>query len=142
MEHPVILLLDNDTGGESVLKAIKGITKKVVSKTDAYSHIVGNLYVVLTPLKPGETEAEIEDMFDDSIKDLVLGGKVFNRDEKADSSLYFSKAILAQYVRENAAKIDFTGFASMLDAITKVIEEHQANIVHRAKMPVAVATTP
>ncbi len=35
---------------------------------------------------------------------LNLGGKTFNPDGKADSSRYFGKHILSQYVRQNAAK--------------------------------------
>ena len=57
---------------------------------------------------------------------LNLGGKTFNPARKADSLRYFGKHILSQYVRENAAKIDFTGFKGLLDRITAAIEAHQS----------------
>ncbi|MGA2856253.1 MAG: hypothetical protein ABSE40_05260 [Candidatus Sulfotelmatobacter sp.] len=45
---------------------------------------------------------------------------------KADPAQYFSKHILSQYIRENAAKIDSTGFAGLLDRIVAAIEAHQS----------------
>jgi RNA-directed DNA polymerase len=92
---------------------------------EPYIHIKGNLYVVLTPLKAGANKSIIEDCFGDDISNLSLGGKTLNPDNKADSSLYFSKQVLSQYVREHAAKIDFTGFSGLLDRITAAIEAHQ-----------------
>jgi 5S rRNA maturation endonuclease (ribonuclease M5) len=126
MQCAVVLVVDNDSEGEEICTAIKKLTKKNVPKTDPYVHIAGNLYVVLTPLKGGASKSTIEDCFANEIKNLNLGGKTFNRDNKADSSLYFGKHILSQYVRENAAKIDFTGFADLLDRIATAIEAHQS----------------
>jgi hypothetical protein len=73
---------------------------------------------VPTPLQAGVKQSEIEDCFDDTIKNLNLGGKTFHPDDKADSNLHFGKHILSQYVRDNAARVDFTGFAGVLDRIT------------------------
>jgi hypothetical protein len=39
---------------------------------------------------------------------------------------HFGKHILSVYIRENASKVDFTGFAGLLDRITTAIEAHQA----------------
>ena len=88
---------------------------------------------MLTPLKAGAKKSTIEDCFADEIKNLNLGGKTFNPNSKADPTLYFSKHILSQHVRENAAKIDFTGFASLLDRIVA------ANEVHQSKQAVVAA---
>jgi RNA-directed DNA polymerase len=88
---------------------------------------------VFTPLKAGATKSAIEDCFPDSIRNLNLGGKTFNPDAKADSSRYFGKHILSQYVRENATKIDFTGFEDLLDRITAAIEAHQTKQVAAAQ---------
>jgi hypothetical protein len=85
--------------------------------------------MVFTPLKAGATKSAIEDCFADAIKNLKLGGKTFNPDGKADSSRYFGKHILSQYVRESAAKIDFIGFTGLLDRITAAIEAHQSKQV-------------
>jgi RNA-directed DNA polymerase len=124
MEQPVILLVDNDGGADRVYSTINRLTNKNASKADPYFHIWGNLYVVITPVKAGAKESEIEDFFDDSIRNLNLGGKTFSPNPKADKDLHFGKHILSQYVRENFATIDFRGFAGVLDRITAAIEDH------------------
>ncbi len=123
--HAVILLVDNDTAADAIFNTIRQITGKKPSKTDSFVQVTGNLYVVLTPLKGGATQSEIEDCFDDSIRKLNLGGKTFSTDSKADPNLYFGKHILSQYIRNNASQIDFTGFADVLDRITAAIEDYE-----------------
>ena len=129
MLQPVILLVDNDGGADDVYKAIKRVTNSRALRTDPYLHVLGNLYVVMTPLQGTATQSEIEDYFDDSIRNLSLGGKRFNADSKADPSQYFGKSILSQYVRENAARIDFSGFAAVLDRIVATIEDYETKLV-------------
>lgn len=127
MRCAVILVVDNDSGADDICATIRKITKKNPSRTEVpYVHIAGNLYMVLTPLKSGATKSAIEDCFPEEIKNLKLGGKTFNPDNKADQSLYFGKHILSQYVRDNAAKIDFTGFADLLGRIKAAIEAHES----------------
>ena len=41
MEHPVILLADNDDGGEGVLKVVTGITKVTGSNADPFVYVMG-----------------------------------------------------------------------------------------------------
>ena len=125
----VVLVVDNDSGADDICAAIKRLTKKSPSRTASYVHIKGNLYMVLTPLKSGASQSTIEDFFADEIKNLNLGGKTFNPNGKADSSLYFGKHILSQHVRDHAGTIDFTGFAALLDRITAVIEAYQSKQV-------------
>jgi RNA-directed DNA polymerase len=126
MRSAVILVVDNDSGADDICAAIRKLAKQNPPRTDPYIHIAGNLYMVLTPLMGAAKKSTIEDFFADEIKNLNLGGKTFNPDSRADSSRYFGKHILSQYVRENAAKIDFTGFTTLLDRITAAIEAHQA----------------
>lgn len=126
MRCAIVLVVDNDSGADDICKTIRRLTKKSPSRTDPFTHIAGNLYTVFTPLKAGANKSAIEDCFADAIKNLNLGGKTFNPDGKADSSRYFSKHILSQYVHGNTAKIDFTGFAVILDRITAAIEAHQS----------------
>lgn len=126
LDHAVILLVDNDSAADEIYKTIKKVTGKNPSKADPYAHVAGNMYVVLTPLIGGAKQSEIEDFFDDTIKNLNLGGKTLNTEPKADPNLYFGKHILSQYVRDNAAKIDFSGFAGVLDGITAAIEDYES----------------
>jgi hypothetical protein len=80
-------------------------------------------------LKAGATKSTIEDCFANEILNLNLGGKIFNANNKADSAAHFGKHILSQYVRENATKIDFTGFVGLLQRITAAIEAHASKQV-------------
>ena len=127
-ESAVVVVVDNDKGGEDIYNTIRKLTKKKALKSDAYVHVAGNLYAVLTPLKAGATKSTIEDCFAEEIKNLNLGGKTFNANSKTDSAAHFGKHILSQYIRENAAKVDFTGFAGLLDRINGAIEAHQAKV--------------
>lgn len=140
LQQPVIILADNDKGGAEVLSRVKKVTKQAVSNTEPFVHVTGNLYLVLTPLIAGKTESEIEDCFDDAfIKTLVIRGKKFDSDEKADSNQYFSKSILAEYVRENAGKIDFSGFSGIFARFVQVIEDYEANVAQTAAQATAAA---
>lgn len=134
----VVLVVDNDSGADDIYTTIKRLTKKEAVKSDLYTYVAGNLYVVPTPLKPGASKSTIEDCFADEIKNLTLGGKTFSPHNKADPSIHFGKHILSQYVRDNAAKIDFTGFAGLLDPITAAIEAHQAKQANPAAQAVGV----
>jgi RNA-directed DNA polymerase len=129
MEQPVILLVDNDEGADKVYTTINNLTKKSTSKADPYVHVLGNLYVVITPLETGVKQSEIEDCFDDTVWNIKIGGKTFSPDPKADTNLHFGKHIFSQYVRENAATIDFQGFAGVLDRISAAIEDYVAKRV-------------
>jgi hypothetical protein len=122
----VVLVVDNDSGADNIYATIKRLTKKKALRSDQYTYVAGNLYVVPTPLKAEANKSTIEDCFADAIKNLNLGGKTFHANNKADPAIHFGKHILSQYVRDNAAKIDFTGFAALLDRITAAIEAHQA----------------
>jgi RNA-directed DNA polymerase len=124
LDQPFIVLVDNDKGADDVYNAAKRVAKKVISKAAPFSHVFANLYLVITPLSPGAQQSEIEDSFDDTIKNLTLGGKKFSSASKPDPTKHFGKAILAQYVRENAARIDFVGFKGLLDRITAAIEDY------------------
>jgi RNA-directed DNA polymerase len=117
MQCAVVLVVDNDSGADDICSTIKRLTKKSPSRKDQYVHIAGNLYMVLTPLKAGANKSTIEDCFAD---------ETFNPSNKADPAIYFGKHILSQHVREHAAKIDFTGFAGLLDRIAAAIEAHQS----------------
>jgi RNA-directed DNA polymerase len=128
MQCAVVVLVDNDKGGDDIYNAIRTFTKKKAPKSDPYVHVAGNLYAVLTPLKAGASKSTIEDCFADEIKKLNLGGKTFSANSKIDTAAHFGKHKLSEYIRENATKVDFTGFAGLLDRINDAIESHQAKV--------------
>jgi len=126
MQRPIIILVDNDSGADSLLNTIKEITGKKPDRSDAYTHIVKNLYLVMTPIAGGATQSKIEDCFSDEIKSTVLGGKTFDSNNEFNTDTCYGKADFAyKVVRPNADKIDFTGFKPVLDRFIDVIAAHE-----------------
>lgn len=132
-QNAVILVVDNDQAGHGVYQTIGKLTKKKVSTTTDFVHVAGNLYAVLTPLKAGAQTSIIEDCFADVVLKVNLGGKTFDPNNNYDSAAHFGKHILSGYVRDNASKIDFSGFEPLLERISAAIVAHEAMLV-----PVAV----
>lgn len=124
--HPVIVLIDNDSGAKDIYGAIAGITKKPrPSGSESFIHVTGNMYVVPTPLWASATQTAIEDFFDSATLSMPLGGKTFSRAKKIDDTKEFGKAPFArEIVAKHAASIDFTGFIKILDRIEAVLADY------------------
>lgn len=127
MAHPVILLLDNDSGCKGVLSAAKQMKNAQISRNDDILNVVRNLYIVLTPLLPGKDDTSIEDMFDQSTLSIKLNGKGFNRSNIGDSGSSYGKAVFAKkIVEERASSINFNGFIPLLDRLSSAISAYYA----------------
>lgn len=127
-KHPVIVLIDNDKGANSVYSAIAGITKK--KKPTAmvpFIHVTSNLYVVPTPLGPSMEQSSIEDFFDKATLDIPLNGKLFSGKKDADDSGHYGKTAFAlNVVAKGADTIDFKKFHPILERIVDVIDDYEA----------------
>ena len=125
MRWPVMLLIDNDSGAKTIFNIIKEITRKKPDGSDPYTHIFGNLYLVMTPILGGAGQSTIEDCFDTATKNTVLSGKTFSPANDYDKDTNYGKADFAyKVVKPNAANIDFTGFKPILDRFVSVLGEH------------------
>jgi len=123
--HPVILLVDNDSGSNEIYSTLKQIVKPEPKRTDRFVHAFGNLYILPTPLPSGKEKSMIEDFFDDDTKKTIISGKTFSTDENADKEKYYGKVIFAhKVIRANADSINFNGFRKILENITFAIDEH------------------
>jgi hypothetical protein len=126
-EHPVIVLIDNDDGAGEVFSIIKQKYGKTITQasTDSFFHITDNLYLVKTPVLPGKTKTCIEDLFEPSVLATELNGKKFNPGNKKENDTEFGKHIFAdKIVRPNAATLNWTGFAPLLQSISDVIDHY------------------
>jgi retron-type reverse transcriptase len=127
---PVILLVDNDQGARDGLwGAVKTASgaKKNVDGTKTFYHVTKNLYVIPTPKLTGGKDSMIEDFLPSSVVTQVLGGKIFNPDEKTfDKKKHYGKRILAEQVSKDQASIDFASFSAILDVIEKVLDHFSA----------------
>jgi len=132
-QNPVILLVDNDDGLKPIHSAMRQFNSRKPNRNDPFIHITGNLYVVATPLVAGSTSSLIEDAFGNLTSTLKIGGKSFNPDDKTfDEALHYDKHIFSQHVKEHANKIDFAGFAELLNRLTTVIGAHMVFIAQNS----------
>lgn len=123
--HPVILLVDNDSGANEIYSTLRQIVKPAPTRSDPFVHVLGNLYVVPTPLLPTGGQSMIEDFFDIGVRSTVVSGKTFHSGNDADTDTHYGKVVFAhKVVRPNADSIDFSGFRGILANLSAAIEEH------------------
>lgn len=125
-KYPVIVLVDNDAGAKDIYGAISGITKqKRPTGAEQFIRVVGNMYVVPTPLGPGGATTAIEDFFDAATLAERLGTKTFSRAPKFDDTKHFGKAAFArEIVEKKAGSIDFSKFSNILDRVVAVMADY------------------
>ena len=110
LAYPVILIVDNDTGGEKVLNAADSVSQQVIkpSSTDTFFHIHRNLYLVKTPPGPGGSLSAIEDCFPEDVLKQKIGAKSFDPKKRHGDETSFGKQYFAeQIVRPGVEKFDF-----------------------------------
>lgn len=122
--HPVIVLIDNDSGAVPIYNTIQQLTGTKPTGTEPFIHIAGNLYVVPTPLVATKASM-IEDFFDPATRAIQYKGKSFDPSNKFDPRTHYGKADFAyKVVQPHADKIDFNGFKAILDRFVSVIDQH------------------
>lgn len=127
-QQPLIVLLDNDSGGKVFFGLIKEYhgKKVAVDGMDDFYHLAANVYIVFAPIaKPGDNSF-IEEFFEPALLKAKIGSKSFNPDEKTfDEENEYSKAVFAaQVVQPHIAKINFDMFDPILTRVEKAIEHH------------------
>lgn len=125
MQHPIIVLVDNDTGANPVFSVAKEVRKKKTDKNAPFNHVTKNLYLMATPNPAGKSESTIEDFFDDSVKNTRLGHKTLNTSNHFDSALHYGKADFAyKVIKPHADRIDFSGFKPLFDIFSDILQHH------------------
>lgn len=129
-QNPVILLYDNETVSTRPLKNfLKEVGLKDPQKEQLKQNLSiqlipqSNLYLLTTPLSPGQTECEIEDLFDESTLSHEIGGRSFMRTDKFDKKIYYGKDEFSKYVFSHYAEIDFSGFKPLLDKLNAIVTD-------------------
>ncbi|QJU60965.1 RNA-directed DNA polymerase (plasmid) [Sphingomonas sp. AP4-R1] len=120
---PVIIIIDNDSGGADVINMVNGIYKTNISLSDPImAHkITDGLILVKTPHVGSKTHTAIEDLLPASVKAVKLNGKSFSAAKKFDATKHFGKIALGSYVQANASSISFQGFDDFIVAINGAI---------------------
>lgn len=127
--RPVILVFDNElqNNNKPLCKFVNGARKsKDIRKSisdSCHAHLLddGYLHLVTHPLVGDVKEGEIESLFDDATRKLVLGGKTLTLSGSFDTSKHYGKDIFSQHIISNYESIDFSGFCPMLDQINAII---------------------
>lgn len=127
-ENPVIIVIDNDKGADSIYEAIAGITKKKKPMGFAdFIHVISNIYVVPTPPVGGVKETDIECLFDAKTLSHIINGKSFNKAKSINENKEYGKAPFAvEVVAKHCSTIDFSGFQPLLNRIELAIEHYLA----------------
>jgi hypothetical protein len=127
-QKPLIVLLDNDSGGKVFYHLIKEYSDKKtpVDGMDDFYHIAANVYVVFTPIAERGDNSSIEDFFEPALLATKIDGKSFNaNNEGLDENTEYSKVVFAtKVVRPNIAKINFDKFDPILARLEGVMEAH------------------
>ena len=129
MRQPVILVVDYDSAGKSVIRAGLRASKKKgtgdFQKDKPFHYFFDNLYLVMVPSKSGD-DAAIETLFPKNVLDVKIDGKSFCMEKSMDPKIHYGKHIFSErIVRKNADKIDFSGFEPLLKAIEDVIVDYK-----------------
>jgi RNA-directed DNA polymerase len=129
--HPVIVVIDNDSGAEDLFKTIRKNYNLSINwrSPDPFFYVTENLYLVKTPERGAEGLSSIEDFFEASLLATVLDGKTFNRRNDLDSAREYGKFIFAEkIVRLNAGTINFLGFTPLLERIVAAIDDYAVRV--------------
>lgn len=125
--HPVIVLIDNDSGSTPVFGIVRNKFKinPTINTTSPFYHLCHNLYLIKTPEKPPTGETMIESLFEPAVLNSNLDGKTFNLTNNNSASNEVGKTAFADFVRTNASKIKFDGFVDLLSRIVAVLDHYK-----------------
>lgn len=131
--HPVIILIDNDSGSKKIFSCIKKLCgfKKDIIGSESFYHINNNLYVIAIPDIKGSQNTAIEDYFDKATLSTVLNGKKFNAsNEVSGAKTYGKQAFARDVIAKQCDKIDFNSFSVILDRIASAIDDYKSKPKH------------
>ena len=97
----------------------RAIRRSASISTEAFYYLGYNLYLVKTPGAGGLGKKScIEDLFPPALLKTLVDGKAFDPNKEHDEAGKYGKVVFAKrVVISNAAAIDFSGFAPLLDRI-------------------------
>ncbi len=142
MQHPVIILCDNDSGPSTVFKNATKKSGNRISKTttDPFYHLGENLYLVKVPEVTPSADRDIEDLFQPVLLATLIDGKPFDRKKDHGDETGYGKVVFAdKVVRANAATVDFSGFIDLLSRINQCLTHY--NTVKPVVAPAASTGT-
>ena len=128
--HPVILVFDNelDDKNKPIHKFINPLSKDIPDienriKTSLSLQLMenSNLHLVTHQLVDGKAVCEIEDLFDEPTRGIIIDGRKLSLKDKWNPKTEYGKDVFSKYVLGNYKSIDFSRFTIMLDKINNVV---------------------
>ena len=131
LKHPVIVLVDNDSGSNSIFSVMSQRKITVNHTTTApFYHICFNLYIVKTPEIGAKGTSCIEDLFDASVRSKNLDGRTLSLEKEFDCKLHYGKMEFAErVVRQEFSTINFDGLIPLLQRIEFAMADYSAKIL-------------
>lgn len=132
--NPVIILIDNDEGASPIVNIMNNILKgqnreKECNKDANFYLLYENLYLVKTPLKPGQKYSSIEDCFDSETLGKKINNKTFSKNNDYDKSKNYGKGYFAEKIVKAGQKdIKYEGFKPLLNRISDAIQHFQNTV--------------
>jgi len=129
LDHPVIILCDNDDGPKTVFKEARKLTTKKIDKTttDPFYYLGDNLYLGKVPEGTPAADRDMEDLFDPALLATKVGGKPFDKRKEHGNETAYGKEIFAnQVVRPNWKTVNSTNFIVLLERIDMCIVDYSA----------------
>lgn len=131
-KYPVILLFDNEQDSKHPLGKflntfqLDALKNELNSKNYVRIDSHQNMYILTIPKIKGDSNVEIEDLFDEKMLNIELNGKKFSRSGKDDNS--FGKGIFSKYVYSHRDKIDFSNFKYILYGIRDILVDYSQSM--------------
>ncbi len=130
MKHPIIILLDNDSGGNAVFSQANSLFRSKVGlgSKDLFYHLCHNVYLIKTPELGSTGESCMESLFEDKVLKQTIDGKTFSPSTEKDTGTHYGKLVFAdKVVRVNYDTINFDAFKPLLDRVIAVLDHYALN---------------
>lgn len=131
-KYPVILLFDNEQDSKHPLGKflntfqLDALKNELNSKNYVRIDPQQNMYILTIPKIKGDSNVEIEDLFDEKMLNIEIKGKKFSRSGKDDNS--FGKEVFSKYVYSHRDEIDFSGFKYLLNGIRDILDDYSQSL--------------
>jgi len=127
-DHPVIILVDNDSGAKPILSAASQVSGKYIDGSNPFYHLTNNLYLIILEKPPTGEEITIENLFDKKLLKEMIDGKTFNGSKDGfDKSRHYGKQVFAEkVVKAKQHSIDFSGFQNILNNVCDIMDHYHS----------------
>lgn len=115
---------ENQKKYEDNLRTKDDVEYEIITKYFSKLFLLRNVYVATFPLPNEMKEAEIENLFYDNDKPIVINGKTFSKQSSFDKSKFYSKDTLSKHLYKHYDEYDLSGMRPLLDVLKSIISDY------------------